>query len=146
MIRRLCKTKRPLCLSATHCKFLDLCIHITEQCTEQHMREALIGIWLWTPQLCCSSQLCPTRIVLHLYNHHESSLLFAQDFSKSFWSLSVSFLAEWEACLFSAHSAVYTSAEGHFFANACFSGRLFVKCIMTCACPQAKSLRWNEVG
>lgn len=55
-------------------------------------------------------------------------------------------LVEWEACLFSILSAVYTSAEGHFFANACFSGRLFVKCIMTCAYPQAESLRWNEVG
>lgn len=52
-----------------------------------------------TPRLRCSSQLRPTCIVLHLHNHRESSLLFAQDFSKSFWSLSVSF-PRWVGGLF----------------------------------------------
>lgn len=147
LMKGLFKTKRPLCFFSPQCKSLDLRIHVAEQCKEEHIREASICILLWTQRLRRSSQLGPTRIVLHLHNLRESSFtFFAQDFSKSFWSLSVSFLAEWEACLFSAHSVVYTSAEGHFFANACFSGRLFVKCIMTCACPQAKSLRWNEVG
>lgn len=76
-----------------------------------------------------------------------SHLYFSPKISPNLFEASLYlFLTEWEACLFSVHSAVYTSAEGHFFANACFSGRLFVKCIMTCAYPQAESLRWNEVG
>lgn len=80
-IRTLCKTKGPLCLPPHLCKFLDLSIHVTEQHTAQHMRKASNGILLWTPRLWCSSQLCPTCVVLHLHNHRESSLLSTQDFS-----------------------------------------------------------------
>ena len=149
MIQRLCRTKMSLCLFTCHCKSLII------QPEHQHFRtrqrttlERKHWFVFWyephgSVALLNSIQLalsCTCTItVSHLYfspkippNLFEASLYLSP--------------AEWEACLFSVHSAVYTSAEGHFFANACFSGRLFVKCIMTCAYPQAESLRWNEVG
>lgn len=77
LMKRLFKTKRPLCFSSPQCKFLDLRIHVAEQCKEEHIREASICILLWTQRLWRSSQLGPTRIVLHLHNLRESSLLFS---------------------------------------------------------------------
>lgn len=54
-------------------------------------------------------------------------------------SLYLSWLSGRLVC--SAHTQLCTPAlKATFFANACFSRRLFVKCIMTCACPRAKSL------
>lgn len=76
LMKRLSKTKRPLCFSSPRCKSLDLRIHVAEQCKEAHIREASIFILLWTQRLWSSSQLGPTRIVLHLHNLRESSLLF----------------------------------------------------------------------
>lgn len=154
MIKRLCKTKKKPQKrhnASLHfiLKFLD-----KKTCSSTFQNNAKNNTWeRHRFVFCCephgsvaplnSVQLalsCTCTItVSHLY--------FSPKISPNLFEASLYlFLTEWEACLFSVHSAVYTSAEGHFFANACFSGRLFVKCIMTCAYPEAESLRWNEVG
>lgn len=145
------KKKKPLFFSTFHCKFLDKKTPKKQQPVRPHFqnnakdtahekRHRLVfcrgprgSVALLNSVQLALSCTC-TITVSHLY--------FSPKISPNLFEASLYLsLAEWEACLFSAHSAVYTSAEGHFFANACFSGRLFVKCIMTCAYPQAESLR-----
>lgn len=78
MIRRLCQTNR-------HCASLHFIV--IKQPVHPHLRtmqrtthERSIDLYFSflprTPRLRCSSQLRPTRIVLHLHNHRESSLYF----------------------------------------------------------------------
>lgn len=54
--------------------------------------------------------------------------------------LSISRFHEWVYCLLSIRS-VNSSSKGHLFINACFTQRIFVECIMTCASPRARSPR-----
>lgn len=54
--------------------------------------------------------------------------------------LSISRFHEWVYCLLSIRS-VNSCSKGHLFINACFTQRIFVECIMTCASPGAHSLR-----
>lgn len=62
--------------------------------------------------------------------------------SFSLWAdwLSISRFHEWVYCLLSIRS-VNSSSKGHLFINACFTQRIFVECIMSCASPRAYSLR-----